>query len=334
MAAPDEVGSDDPWSIKGARKYEASGSMSIVFFCQSCGSRFDLDPQAAGKQGRCKKCGQRMAVPKAEEIASNSAMPALATVGVGAAAGLAQGPNWLERVTSQVGLAPITIDRMPARFKKPSMFAEDDLGDSKPYALAKPERRESGRSGASGPAGAVVRVWRGQLGGLQKLFRRINEIAYLISIPFLMMLLLGAVIRNRPMALFGAAVVVLLNVGRLISGAANLAVVPFRDGMKLKKMKKPLRRIIEPAITIGLVILAFTFIPWLWGSSKPQGNLRARVGASAQTMEHEVEGIVDKAAGKAKGLDLKKLGDAAERKLGELQGQARDRINKVSGRDR
>ena len=57
--------------------------MGIVFFCQSCGSRFEVDPRMAGKKGRCKKCGQHMAIPRAEEIASMSAMPALAAAGAG-----------------------------------------------------------------------------------------------------------------------------------------------------------------------------------------------------------------------------------------------------------
>ena len=43
----------------------------------------------------------------------------------------------------------------------------------------------------------------------------------------------------------------------------NLAVIPFRDGINMKRLKKPLRRVIEPAITIGLVGLAFAFLPWL-----------------------------------------------------------------------
>ena len=79
------------------------------------------------------------------------------------------------------------------------------------------------------------------------------------------------------MALFGAAVVVVLNITRLISGVFNLAVIPFRDGLNWKRLKKPIRRLIEPAITIGLVGLAFAFIPWLskGGTSKemPHGPL-------------------------------------------------------------
>ena len=55
--------------------------MGIVFFCQSCGARFEVDPRMAGKAGRCKKCGQQMEIPRAEQIASMAAMPALAGSG-------------------------------------------------------------------------------------------------------------------------------------------------------------------------------------------------------------------------------------------------------------
>jgi hypothetical protein len=304
--------------------------MNIVFFCQSCGSRFDVDARAAGRDGRCKKCGQRMTVPKAEQIASMAAMPALAAAGGQAPGRVAPAANWLARMSSQVGLAPVTIDRMRPAQKKPSMFAEDALADSKPYALAKPQGRERS-GGGSGPAGAVVRAWRGQLGWLQKLFREINEAAYLISIPFLMILLLGAAIRNRSMALFGATIVVLLNVGRLVSGAANLAVIPFRDGVKLSRMKRPLRRVIEPAVTIGLVILAFTFIPWLSGGGATEGNIRSRLKASGGALEEEMKGTVAEAIGKAQTLDVGKLEDRVASKLGELTGQARDRRNQAAG---
>ncbi len=80
-AAPGDIGRD---LLIDQR---AQGSMNIVFFCRSCGSRFEVDPRASGKQGRCKKCGQRMTVPKAGEVASMASMPALAMAGVGAPAG-------------------------------------------------------------------------------------------------------------------------------------------------------------------------------------------------------------------------------------------------------
>src|SRR5262249_46497765 len=151
-------------------------------------------------------------------------------------------------------LAPITLDRMPIGQKGPSRPLPFDDADSKPYALARPVREQRGRVRAQD--NVLVRIWRQQLGGVQRLFRKINQAAYLISVPFLMILLLGTVVRNRPVALFGATVVVLLNIGRLAAGVANLAIVPFRDGINLSKMRKPFGRVAEPMLTIGLVILA------------------------------------------------------------------------------
>jgi hypothetical protein len=239
--------------------------MSIVFFCQSCGSRFDADPRLAGKQGRCKKCGEKMIVPAAARLGATAASREGVAVGagaeVGAGAGRTPASSWVGEVeASKVSLAPLTVDRMPA-FKNPSMFAEDELADSKPYLLAQPERRSGGRV-VSQVSGAKI-LWRRQLGHVEHVFRWINQTAYLISVPFLMMLLLGVIVRSHPMANFGAIVVVLLNTARLVSGVFNLVVIPFRDGINLHRLKKPIRRVVEPALTIGLVGLAFAFLPWL-----------------------------------------------------------------------
>jgi hypothetical protein len=264
--------------------------MSIVFFCQSCGARFAVDDRAAGKQGRCKQCGQHMVVPKAEEIASMAAMPALAMAGAGGAlAAVTPGGNWLAQVSSKVGLVPLSVDRMPKIFRKPSPL-DDDLGDSKPYALAKPERGAAGARSA-GPANAVVIAWRGQIGRVMKVLRWINQGAYLLSVPFIMLLLLGATIHNRSMAVSGATVVVLLNLARLVFGVANVAAVPLRDGINLKKMKKPLQRVIEPVVTIILVILAFAFIPWLaHGDDAPEKSITERLSDSAHSLKKDIRG--------------------------------------------
>jgi hypothetical protein len=52
---------------------------------------------------------------------------------------------------------------------------------------------------------------------------------------------------------------------RLISGFANVAVIPFRDRFTSKRLKKPIRRLLEPVFTIGLVAAAFVFLPGLSG---------------------------------------------------------------------
>jgi hypothetical protein len=280
--------------------------MGIVFYCQSCGSRFDVDARAAGKQGRCKKCGQQMTVPRAEDIASMAAMPALAMAGAGTAAAPSSGASWLAAMSSRVGLAPLTIDHMPAGYRKPSPYDEDELADSKPYALAVPDRK-SGGGRPSKPVSEVKMLWRRQLGGIAKVFRWINQTAYLISVPFLMLLLLGALVRNPHMAVVGATAVVLLNIGRLISGFANLVVIPFRDGPTVgvrflippltfvylakhwNKVKKPVKRLIEPAVTIGLVVLAFIFIPWLaHGDTGKGGKPRTGLSSFADKLDDEL----------------------------------------------
>jgi DNA-directed RNA polymerase subunit RPC12/RpoP len=267
--------------------------MSIVFFCQSCGSRFDIDPGMAGKQGRCKKCGARMTVPKA---------PVLEPVPVGAGAGSGPASGWLgELEASKVSLAPLTIDRQPG-LKKPSMFAEDDLADSKPYLLAQPERRSGGRP-VSQVSGLKV-FWRQRLGFVEKIFRSINQTAYLISVPFLMILLLGIMVRSHPLSNLGAIVVVLLNITRLVTGFINLVVIPFRDGINFKRLKKPIRRVVEPAITIGLVGLAFAFIPWLSKSDTSDATFSGQLRAGVRKIERKFEDAKEKATDKAKALGI------------------------------
>jgi hypothetical protein len=301
---------------------EGDRSMGIVFFCQSCGSRFEVGPQMAGKKGRCKKCGQQMTVPRAEELASMSAMPALVVAGAGAAAvadaGAAAGgtsmSSWLKGGISQAVLAPLTLDRKPLRPVLPS--ALDDGADSKPYVLAHPERMHRGR--ATAHDNAIVRIWRRQLGKLQKLFRTINQAAYVASLPFLMILIFGAAVKNRPLALFGATFLVLINIARLVAGGANLAVIPFRDGINMNKMKKPLRRVIEPAVTIGLVIAAFAFIPWLTTDTAAKGDIAHRIRSSAEDLKKEMKGEVNRV------VDVDKLGDIAHEKFRELKDKAKD----------
>jgi hypothetical protein len=305
--------------------------MSIVFFCQSCGARFEVDPRMAGKRGHCKKCGQVMTIPKAEEIASMSGMPALALAGAGVAAG--GGPaavdvgkslaSLLRAGISSAALAPITLDRMPIGYRRPTKPSPlDDAEDSKPYVLAQPVPAARGR--AKRQDNAALNLWRRQMGAIQRVFRKIHQAAYLISVPFLMVLLLGAVVGNRQLALLGATAVVLLNIGRLVAGAANLAVVPLRDGVNTKRMKKPLWRVIEPALTIGVVVLAFIFIPSLSSGNSAKGSVAQRIRSGSQALQKDMEGEVNKVLDKAKEIDVDKLGAQAREKLEGIGNKAKD----------
>jgi hypothetical protein len=291
--------------------------MGIVFFCQSCGARFEVDTRMAGKTGRCKKCGQQMSIPRAEQIASMAAMPALATAAAGGGArpasrnaGGGRGESISTRLKegiSQVGLAPLSLDRI--RVTKPSPL--DDAEDSKPYMLAEPELQNRGR--VTRQDNVIVGTWRRQLGRIQRPFRKLSDAAYLISVPFLMLVLLGAGIRNRPIALFGAAVVVLLNLGRIVAGGVDITLSVLRDGLNLKKMGKSIRRVAESAATIGLVFLAFAFIPWLSTGESAEGGVKDRVRSTVGTVRDDVSGKVERAVNKAKDLEIPNLGAQADR---------------------
>jgi hypothetical protein len=153
---------------------------------------------------------------------------------------------------------------------------------------------------------------------LQRVFRKVHSAAYLISVPFLMVLILGAAVKNRQLAILGATAVVLLNIGRLVAGAANLALVPLRDGIDAKKMKKPLGRVIEPAVTIGLVVLAFTFIPWLSRGGAAKAGIAGQIQAGARDLSKEIKGEVDRH------VDVNQLGAQAQQNIKVLGDKAKE----------
>jgi hypothetical protein len=101
-------------------RLEGEHAMSVVFFCQSCGARFEVPPSMAGRRGHCKMCHQVMTIPRADQLASMTAMPALAPAGAAPRSGLAEAAagtsigSALRAGISGAALAPITVDRMPA----------------------------------------------------------------------------------------------------------------------------------------------------------------------------------------------------------------------------
>ena len=87
--------------------------MSIVFFCQSCGSRFEVEARLSGKSARCKLCGQRTSVPKPTELASMAAIPAIPAAEPEMSAGevgVASRASWIAAATSNLALEPLTIN--------------------------------------------------------------------------------------------------------------------------------------------------------------------------------------------------------------------------------
>jgi hypothetical protein len=241
-------------------------------------------------------------------------------------------------VTSQVALAPITEQRLSALRKKPSPL--DDASFTGLYKVATAPSLPALHAARGKPAGAVTRIYRHEMGKIQGLFRWINQSAYLVSVPFLMVLLLGVVINSQSLLMLGGVAVVALNIGRAVAGLANLVVIPFRDSpiqgvlflippltffylyQHWHKVRKPVQRVIGPIITIGLVILAFVIAPMLHGASNKDQSLSEQVRESAGSAKAAISRKLDKASG----LNSDDLG------LGKLLPKAREALKSLEGR--
>ena len=196
------------------------------------------------------------------------------------------------------------------------------------------------------PAGAATRGYRQAMGHVQKLFRWLNQSAYLVSVPFLMLLLLGLIVGNNSLMGLGATAVIALSIGRIVAGVANLAVIPFRESpiqgilflippitffyiyQNWHKVQAPVKRIIGPIVTIALVAAAFVAEPWIRGEGKPKGSIHDQVKSGVGTLKKGMREQI----GQVPNLDenLKVLQNKAEGALKSLNAQ--DALKEIEGR--
>jgi hypothetical protein len=324
----------------------------IHFECPACAAPFDVDERLAGRAGRCKKSGGRMKIPSngaAEAVRAHAAAQRPRAMAVATAVpngprltpiapmapsrplpSLAAGRpiNWLEAVNSQVALAPISMDNFRGLGNKPTPMDEPSIPG--PYKLATAPSLPALDVIGGKPAGALTRGYRQGMGKFQKLFRWLNESAYLVSVPFLMCLLLGLAVGNHSLMVLGATAVVVLNIGRIVAGVANLVVIPFRQSpiqgvpflippltfihmaQHWHKMERPVKRIVGPILTIVLVALAFMAEPWMKGQGKSKGSIQDQIKASARSLK---KGI-GKQVGEVPNLNLDGL-NSLERKAAD-----------------
>jgi len=182
------------------------------------------------------------------------------------------------------------------------------------------------------------------MGKFQKLFRWLNESAYLVSVPFLICVLLGLAVRSHSLMVLGATVVVLLNIGRIVAGAANLVVIPFRDSpiqgllflippltfiylsQHWRKMRRPVKRVIGPILTIGMVALGLVAEPWLKGEGKAKGSIQDQVKTGVRSMKEGVEGQL----GGVPNLNVDGLNTLEQAAAGSLKSlQSSDALNSL-----
>jgi hypothetical protein len=330
--------------------------MAITFHCTACGARFQVDDQLAGKKARCKKCRQTMEIP-AKSGSVEGREPALAGVATSAKAsakGSARSPvqplpvrpmTWIEAVTSQVALKPITEQNLRPVKQKPSPL--DDASFPGLYEMATsqpvlPPVRTGGR-----PAGAITVAYRQRMLGVQRLFRWLNETASLIAIPFIGLFLFGVVLHNRSLCLLSATVIVLLSITRLVTGLINLVVIPFRDSpiqgvlflippvtfvylyQNWRRVRKPVERIIGPLLLIGALVLAFSFLPWLRGvESDRDASIAESLREGTSALKDQVRGDLKKAG--VTDENLRQYGQKITESAEQLERAARERLDQAA----
>jgi hypothetical protein len=157
---------------------------------------------------------------------------------------------------------------------------EEFKEDPRPYQLAEElDSRFFRWARGSGPAGWIYTQWRKGVSLILRVLRFIDDWAYLISVPFLILMVFGIATAQRGLIHTGAVVVVLANFGRFWTDLLALFVRPFKEGpvhgvlfffppytvyfvgKHWDKFKPTFRRLVTSCIPIVLVLLAYAFIP-------------------------------------------------------------------------
>jgi hypothetical protein len=272
---------------------------------------FKVPETFAGKRAHCKKCGQKLQVPRLMAAAASVAATGMFRLGTVEPPARRQSPQTgpLESdaprrsaATDSLRLAPIpSLDNLqPVKPKHERLWEDDDgveyelekLVDVPTPKVPRQYRQQGGGMfwGRGGIA-EVALIW----------LRKLSDYAYLASLPLLLGMLLAIVFKQRELAVFAAVVVILLNLARFAVDGFVLVTLAFKNGpvegvlffippftfyylnKRGRIMKEALRRFLAPAAPIIGVILLFIFVPWLRGSEPSQDDsvrerLRSNLG--------------------------------------------------------
>jgi hypothetical protein len=179
--------------------------------------------------------------------------------------------------------------------------------DRSGYTLADERHGFFSRLEHSRPAGWLYVQWRACVGLVLKVLRWVDAWAYLISVPFVVLMLFGIVVANRGLVHLGAVVIVLANYGRFWADLIAFFVRPYKDGplqgiaflfppytayyliAHWDRMKPIVRRIATSCIPIIMVVLAYAFLPTVNPSAKDVRGLGAKIEAGEQELAREID---------------------------------------------
>ena len=282
-----------------------------------------MNARLGGKIGRCKKCGHRMTIPAAPPPAASVAASGMFRLGAVAPAepppsSPAESPQASEGApnspaSSFLGLAPITED-----FVKPVVPAKPEPveeSSSSLYDFAPSVKVPSpfGQEQRFKPARRPTTFYGTLIGRVLYILRKSNDFAYLISVPFMLLLLLGIVLKQQHLAILGVTWVIVLNIGRLAVNGFYLVILAFRNGpvegalffippltfyylaRHWETMKPATLRFLGPAVLIVGAVLVFVCVPWFTGGDAGEDlligeQIKDGIGAWAEEIQDKVEG--------------------------------------------
>jgi hypothetical protein len=199
-------------------------------------------------------------------------------------------------------------------------FEKDRSG----YKIAGERRGFFFRLENSRPAGWFYVKWRAAIGLVLKILRWIDSWAYLISVPFVVLMIFGIVVENPGFMHTGAVVVVLANYGRFWADLIALFLRPYKDGplqgvaflfppytiyyltAHWKHMKPILRRIATSCIPIVMVVLAYSFLPAVNPAVKDIKSITGKIQAGEKQLKKDVDSDLEQVESEVKSLRLPK----------------------------
>jgi hypothetical protein len=265
----------------------------IAFSCQRCATHFKVPDSLAGKKAHCKKCGQGLRVPQAPV-----AVAAVAATGVFRMGAVQADRGSAERTRAatskpdapsalpSLSLVPIpSQDELQPVAKREPLWQDDDGVEYELEQLVEQSPAKAVRMQAR-PHGSVF--W--DRGGIAEVLlialRKLSDYTYLVSVPFLLLMLTAIILKQRELAIAAVVIVVLLNVGRLCLDGFVLVTLAFKNGLAqgvlfflppftfyyLSKrgpvMQEAMRRFLGAALPIVGVLLLAIIVPWLRGGDK------------------------------------------------------------------
>ena len=202
-------------------------------------------------------------------------------------------PHGRSAAPASIRLAPISLDDLKAVAERERLWEDDDAVE---YELEKPVDAPAAKAAPQLPQPRGRLFWG--RGGIAEVLlialRKISDYAYLVSIPFLLLMLLAIILKQRELAVIAAVVVILLNIVRLGIDGFVLVTLAFKKGplqgvlffippftfyylsKRGKVMKEALGRFLGPALPIIGVVLLFIFVPWLRGGDRKAGRIDPR----------------------------------------------------------